>query len=137
MRVHYDVRGGAHVLRDAYVLRLETQRHRAETIAVSESVSEEERTTSIVRRDSSFAYVFKRRPHRSGWSIATTVDGDGSTTGNGPGKPAMGTGFSTECRPRAPAPPGAYHEVLMILRNAQRHLSSAEQVDPRRYCDLS
>jgi hypothetical protein len=133
LRVHYQVHGGPHVLRDGYVLLLETTRGHIDTISVSESLDEEERTEGIVHRDASFSYELVRLPHNAGWG-STVSFGSGDSTYNGPGRPSIGLGSSAECHSPSPAPSGFYRAMLMVVRNARRHVSSLPVAPSRRYC---
>jgi hypothetical protein len=133
LRVYYRVPGGQHARRDAYLLRLETTHDLVDAIAVSESLSEEEHTTGIVRRESSFEYLLARLPGRREMSAAVRFSAGGSVE-NGPKQPSMGDSFSTECHPVGHAPGAFYREMLTILTNIRHHASSVARVDPRRYC---
>jgi hypothetical protein len=133
LHVHYGVARTPHVLDDAYLLRLDTAHGRVETIAISESLTEEEHTTGIVKRESSFEYKLARLPGRPGFGFVISFSAGGSID-NPPGQPSMGSSSRTECHPLIQAPRALYREMLVILSDARHHASSVANVNPRRYC---
>lgn len=135
LRVHYRVRFGPPVQRDSYILRLETEHGRVESLAVSEFVGEAEHTNGRVWRESQFEYTIERVGRSpTGWGAGVSFGGGGGRLDTPPGEAQQGDAFYDACSLHGPVPFSFYRELVLILRNARRHTSSAAIINPRSHC---
>jgi hypothetical protein len=123
VRIHHAARLRPHVLIDSYELRIKARGGLVTGLAVSEVMREAEHTTHVVQRETELEYAIERTPAaHARWHGRVGVEGIGTDIGP-PGEPSMGSGAAKECSlPRVPR--RVYVDMLAIVRNAKRHVSS-------------
>lgn len=128
--VHHAAHLQPGVLVDSYILRIKTQGNEVLGLAVSEALREAARTTSegTVRGEVKLEATLERSPGaHSRWHGRLNGEENGGIMG-GPGRPSSGTSSQTVCAPAGPVRPRRFSEMLEIVRNARRHVSSVGDV---------
>ncbi len=133
VRLHEHVPRGPHVVRDEYIVLLETVNGRPSRISVSETLEEARPAPGVAYTEADYDFSLERVPRSSRWGYTTSF-GSGSSMESRPGEPATGLGLWDECHLVDRVPTGYYRAMLMLLRNAMRHVSSAGRIVPRDYC---
>ncbi len=128
LRVHYRAPTGGDVKKDAYVLSVDTQRGVLRGVAISEAAREAgykaETGSWKSERRRRFEIHSESRGADRAWEYSVSSSEVSQVARGRGGGGSVGLGSSRECElPRA-VPAALYGEVLAMLNNASRHVSS-------------